>query len=146
VTIPEIFAKEWERTGGDILTCIRVAIEADVLAKRARPKRVASDRAKRIISAVAIRYGLTSSDLVGPLRLNDLVVARRDAMLMLRELTGMSYPRIGRCFGDRDHTTVMEGCRRAKQRALEHPEKWQSLTKICEDALGTVGETPRTAS
>jgi chromosomal replication initiator protein len=32
----------------------------------------------------------------------------------MREHSGMSLPQIGRAIGDRDHTTVMHACRRAK--------------------------------
>jgi chromosomal replication initiator protein len=46
-------------------------------------------------------------------------------MYVVRELTDMSYPAIGRVFGDRDHTTVMHAVSKvealmAERKAIFH--------------------------
>jgi hypothetical protein len=39
------------------------------------------------------------------------VEKRQIAMFLAREVVGASYPEIGRCFGGKDHTTVLHACR-----------------------------------
>ncbi|HEX2026423.1 MAG TPA: chromosomal replication initiator protein DnaA [Nitriliruptorales bacterium] len=56
---------------------------------------------------VADFFALTVEDLCSPSRSRQLVTARQIAMYLIRELTDLSLPRIGRAFGGRDHTTVM---------------------------------------
>lgn len=50
------------------------------------------------------------------------VRARWIAMYLAREITGRSFPEIGRMFGNRDHTTVMHACRRMAERIEREPE------------------------
>ncbi len=56
---------------------------------------------------VAAFFDLTVEDLCSPSRSRQLVTARQIAMYLIRELTDLSLPRIGKAFGGRDHTTVM---------------------------------------
>jgi chromosomal replication initiation ATPase DnaA len=60
---------------------------------------------------VAEHYKMNVNDLESPSRKRALVRARQVAMLMSRRLTGRSFPEIARRFGDRDHSTVIHGCR-----------------------------------
>ena len=48
-------------------------------------------------------------EIVGPKRNRAVALARQVAMYLVRELTPMSLPQIGRELGDRDHTTVLYG-------------------------------------
>jgi chromosomal replication initiator protein len=63
--------------------------------------------ATAIMDVVAAYYGLRSKDLMGPLRQRQVTRARQVAMWLCRDRLSMSYPDIGRAFGDRDHSTVM---------------------------------------
>ncbi len=56
---------------------------------------------------VSAFFDLTVEDLCSPSRSRQLVTARQIAMYLVRELTDLSLPRIGKAFGGRDHTTVM---------------------------------------
>jgi hypothetical protein len=60
-----------------------------------------------IIHAVCVESGVRRLDLISQRRTKNLVLPRHIAMALCRELTGLSYPTIGRRFGGRDHTTVM---------------------------------------
>ncbi|MCA1713545.1 MAG: chromosomal replication initiator protein DnaA, partial [Actinobacteria bacterium] len=55
---------------------------------------------------VARFFDITVEDLCSTSRSRQLVTARQIAMYLVRELTDLSLPRIGRAF-NRDHTTVM---------------------------------------
>jgi chromosomal replication initiator protein len=60
-----------------------------------------------IIDEVAAYFSITPTELCSASRSRQLVNARQIAMYLTRELTDLSLPRIGRAFGNRDHSTVM---------------------------------------
>jgi chromosomal replication initiator protein len=60
-----------------------------------------------IMEEVAAYFSLSVEDLCSPSRSRQLVTARQIAMYLVREMTDLSLPRIGKAFGGRDHTTVM---------------------------------------
>lgn len=59
-----------------------------------------------VIQAVAAEYGLTYGELVGRGRRTRVVAARFTAALLLREVAGLSYARIGTALGSRDHSSA----------------------------------------
>jgi hypothetical protein len=61
---------------------------------------------------IATARGLKVSDLRGPSRVARITTARHEAMWLIREATDLSYPDIGRMFGGRDHTTVINAYRK----------------------------------
>ncbi len=61
----------------------------------------------RIQEAVSQRFGVTQEELVSPRRSQAVAYPRQVAMYLSRELTDASLPKIGREFGNRDHTTVI---------------------------------------
>lgn len=65
--------------------------------------------------AVCRRFQLTKEDLRSQSRRRVFARPRQIAMYLCRELTKASYPKIGRYFGDRDHTTIIHGRRRIAQ-------------------------------
>ena len=70
-----------------------------------------------IISLVADRYGITPAELLEGGRAAQSVTARHIAMRLAREITGKSYPQLGRAFRC-DHTTVMYACRAVEGHAV----------------------------
>ncbi len=73
------------------------------------PPPVRAPTAAAIISAVAEHYGISSMEVRGAQRGRRYTIPRHIAMYLAAKLTGLSLPAIGRCLGDRDHTTVMHG-------------------------------------
>lgn len=67
----------------------------------------------QIQSVVAREFGVPVIEMTSDRRDAEATKVRHLAMYLARELTGHSYPRIGRAFGRRDHTTVMHGVKRA---------------------------------
>ena len=65
-----------------------------------------SQTVERIISKVAASYGLTAADIKSSKRTKDIAYARHICIYIIRTITDMSLPAIGRIFG-RDHSTVM---------------------------------------
>jgi len=70
---------------------------------------------------------VTMEDLVGPIRHRGVVQARTDCMRRIRSRLGWSFPRIGKLFGNRDHTTVMHAWR--KDLSLEKPAQWNATER-----------------
>lgn len=68
-------------------------------------------REKQIIRECAAEAGLTVAALKSGSRKQRLVDARHKAMYRMRTETTYSLHQIGRFFGNRDHTTVLHGCR-----------------------------------
>lgn len=68
-----------------------------------------------ILRQVAKKHGVKISDLKGPSRENRFTKARFEACYRLKEEAAMSFPRIGRILGGRDHTTALSGYRRWRE-------------------------------
>lgn len=62
---------------------------------------------ERIIKDVCAYYGVKSTDIRGPRRHKVISLPRMVAMYLCRSHTDASYPEIGRKFGGRDHSTVI---------------------------------------
>lgn len=66
-----------------------------------------------IISEVCCFYSIEENVLRGTLKDKVTAEARQVAMYLIRELTTLSYPDIGKEFG-KDHTTVIHACKKVK--------------------------------
>ncbi|HEU4906072.1 MAG TPA: chromosomal replication initiator protein DnaA [Solirubrobacterales bacterium] len=63
---------------------------------------------------VAGAFGVSRAELVGSGRSSVVLRARQVAILLTRESTDLSLPQIGRLYGGRDHSTVLNALRRAE--------------------------------
>jgi chromosomal replication initiator protein len=71
---------------------------------KSRPKHIS---AKQIIERTARHYQLSIDDMLGPKRDKDIVVPRQIAMYILRNELHLSFPKIARELGRKDHTTAI---------------------------------------
>ncbi len=83
-----------------------------------------------IIAQTAAYFGLSIEELTGPSRGRHLVMARQIAMYLCRELTGLSLPKIGAQFGNRDHTTVMYAQRKINQLLGERRAVFNQVSEL----------------
>jgi chromosomal replication initiator protein len=74
-----------------------------------------------IKAAACEQFGLSSEELLSPIRTARVAWPRQVAMYLSRELTQESLPAIGREFGGRDHTTVLHAWRRTAERIAANP-------------------------
>lgn len=79
-----------------------------------------------ITEMVAKEFNLKVSELKAKKRTASIVFPRQIAMYLAREMTDFSLPEIGRFFGGKDHTTVIYGFDKIKER-LNHDEKLRNL-------------------
>ena len=68
-----------------------------------------------IQETVAKYFNISSKDLKGSKRSNDIAFPRQIAMYLCRNVAQMSLPQIGKDFGKRDHTTVMHACNKIEK-------------------------------
>ena len=71
---------------------------------KTRPKHLS---AKQIIERTARHFQIPLEDILGPKRDKDIVVPRQVAMYMLRSELHLSFPKIARELGRKDHTTAI---------------------------------------
>jgi chromosomal replication initiator protein len=67
---------------------------------------------ENIQKTVAEYFKIRISDLTSKNRKQSVTRPRQIAMTLARELTSLSLPEIGEAFGGRDHTTVINACKR----------------------------------
>jgi chromosomal replication initiator protein len=72
-----------------------------------------------ILPIVAKYYRISQKVLKSGSRRQSTVTARAMAVYLARELSGLSYERIGQALGGRDHTTIMHNYRKIAE-ALQH--------------------------
>ncbi len=91
-------------------------------------KRLAPERAREpcsvaaILDATATQFGVGTDSLLARDRRPTVTRARKVAMYLTRELTGQSFPEIGRGFGGRDHSTVLHAVRSVTTEVTRDPE------------------------
>ena len=85
---------------------------------------------ENICSVVAGELNVPENQLGSQSRKMELVNARHIAMYLSRELTNNSLLSIGKYFGDRDHSTVIHGCKTIEKKLKENSVMNNVLTSI----------------
>ena len=86
--------------------------------------------AEAIQLSVSATFDLSREDLVGQSRATTAVRARQVGIYLTRELTDLSLPQIGRLYGGRDHSTVLNSIRRIQARLASDPELAGQLQQL----------------
>jgi len=94
------------------------------------PRSSSTLRAETILKATAKHFQLTVKDLRGVSRKTTCSRARALAMWLCRQHLNYSYQRIGNLFGKRDHSTVMNSCRKIESLLTEDPFLQSSLRQL----------------
>ncbi len=101
---------------------ITEAFVGEVLSDLAQPLEPQTVTVERVQKLVATHFSLRVADLKGPRRHRHISRPRMIAMYLSRELTDASFPEIGQRFGGKDHSTVINACRRIKSMQTSEPE------------------------
>lgn len=110
-------------------------ITVDVAAEAIRSRKQTNPQ-NTVISIEAIQsevgnfYGVNVKEIKGAKRVQNIVHARQIAMYLAREMTDNSLPKIGKEFGNRDHTTVMHAYNKIKSLLTEDDNLEIELTTI----------------
>lgn len=76
---------------------------------------VSSLTENRVINTVADYYNLTSQQLTGKIRTNQIAMARHIAMYLIRTMLDVPFLKIGALFGGKDHSTVMNAVKKVEK-------------------------------
>ena len=85
---------------------------------------------KSILKATCEVFNFTLDQITGGSRRRPLVDARQIAMYVTRNMTDLSYPEIGRAFGNRDHTTVIHAVRKIEHHMTERKEIFDKVQDL----------------
>lgn len=113
------------------LTCAPITLEAASLALNALspPPPSSPPSPVAIIAGVARYFNLSPEILSGPSRARPVAEARHAAMYLLREQAQLPLKRIGLLLGNRDHSTIIHGCRKVSS-YIRTPKGHQQLAEI----------------
>jgi len=118
----------------------RVVAHASLTAKPLSPELIAElipaaaaaepTTVEAIQERVALAFDIPRAELVGSSRAATALRARQLAILLTRELTDLSLPQIGRLYGGRDHSTVLNSLRRASAAIAEDHDFAQRAAEL----------------
>jgi chromosomal replication initiator protein len=105
-----------------------VGIASSLLgSSQSRPKHIS---ARQIIERVARHFQVPLEDILGPKRDKDIVVPRQVAMYMLRSELHLSFPKIARELGRKDHTTAIHSIEKIEREALIDADIRSAISSI----------------
>ncbi|MEE9382382.1 MAG: chromosomal replication initiator protein DnaA [Nannocystaceae bacterium] len=108
----------------------------EILAHSAPPQRAAIT-VETIQKAVATHFSVRIADLKGQRRHRGISRPRMIAMYLSRELTGASYPEIGLRFGGKDHSTVINACRRVQSLQADDSDLRAAIVQLRNQLIGS---------
>jgi chromosomal replication initiator protein len=95
-----------------------------------RARSIEATSVEEIQQQVAERFGISRAELVGSSRAATPLRARQVAIFLTRELTDLSLPQIGRLYGGRDHSTVLNSLRRIEAGLAEDPKLSERVQEL----------------
>jgi chromosomal replication initiator protein len=98
-------------------------------AHQARPRHIS---AKQVIERTARHFQIPLEDILGPKRDKDIVVPRQVAMYMLRSELHLSFPKIARELGRKDHTTAIHSVEKIEKEKNFDAELRAAIAEIKE--------------
>jgi chromosomal replication initiator protein len=96
---------------------------------KTRPKHLS---AKQIIERTARHFQIPVEDIIGPKRDKDIVVPRQVAMYMLRNELKLSFPKIAKELGRKDHTTAIHSVEKIDKEARNDANLRMAISDIRE--------------
>jgi chromosomal replication initiator protein len=94
-----------------------------------RPKHIS---ARQIIERTARHFQISIEEILGPKRDKDIVVPRQVAMYMLRSELHLSFPKIARELGRKDHTTAIHSIEKIEKESRLDADMRSAISQIKE--------------
>jgi chromosomal replication initiator protein len=83
-----------------------------------------------IMQKVSNKYNVSIEDIKSKSRHSKIIIPRFIGMFLTRELAGMTTTDIGREFGDRDHSTVINACNKISEDMKNDPELKELIDEL----------------
>ena len=100
--------------------------------------------ADEVMKTVSVEYGVRVSDITGAKKSRDISLPRQISMYLIRRLTRLSYPEIGRLMGGKDHSTVVKGVKKMTSLLEEDQDLARRMRmvekKLMEQSRRRIGE------
>ena len=90
-----------------------------------------------ILEVVADHYNVSPGDIIGGKRNAEIVTPRQIVMYLCREITDTSYKNIGILLGNRDHSTVISGDNKIREKLQKNDSKLKNNIDIIRKKLST---------
>lgn len=94
-----------------------------------RPKHIS---AKQVVERTARHFQISVEDIMGPKRDKDIVMPRQIAMYMLRNELHLSFPKIAKELGRKDHTTAIHSVEKIERASQLDADVRDSINQIRE--------------
>ncbi len=88
-----------------------------------------------ILDVVAEHFNVSASDIVGGKRNSEIVIPRQIVMYLCREITDTSYKNIGIFLGNRDHSTIISGDNKVRDKLKGNDAKLKNSIDIIKKKL-----------
>ena len=90
----------------------------------------------KIFTAVFNKYNIKKEELTGTKRNKEIAQARHITIYLIRNITEMSYPNIGKIFGGRDHATIIASCDQISKKIANDPMFNLEIEGLVKDVTG----------
>ncbi|MBO5415277.1 MAG: chromosomal replication initiator protein DnaA [Clostridia bacterium] len=98
----------------------------------AEPVNVTVDK---IFTAVFKKYGVNKEDIIGQKRNKEIAAARHISIYLIRTITEMSFPNIGKIF-NRDHATIIASYDKIEKKVFTDPVFNIEITELTREITG----------
>ena len=116
---------------------INISIAEEVLKDIISPNNKQEVTPQVILDVVAEHYGVSSSDIIGSKRNAEIVTPRQVTMYLCREITDTPYKAIGILLGNRDHSTVISGDNKVREKLQANDTKLKHNIDIIRKKLSS---------
>ena len=108
---------------------LKMAIEAlEILIKAKKPS--INNNYEDALSIIANMYNISVVDLLGNSRSAKYVLPRHIAMYILKTHYNLTYSKIGSILNGRDHTTIMNGCKKMENDLINNEQLKMAIDSI----------------
>lgn len=116
---------KWSLLGQDIsLNMVKSTLQ-EVLDIKENKKNISE-----IIKHICNEFNVKITDVLSDKRDKEISKTRQIAMYISREITASSFPKIGKDFGGKNHTSVLQACKKTKEWMENDPEIKQRINSI----------------
>jgi len=116
---------------------INISLAEEVLKDIISPNDKREVTPQVILDVVAEHFGITSGDIIGGKRNAEIVQPRQIVMYLCREITDTSYKNIGILLGNRDHSTIISGDNKIREKLKKDNLKLKNNIDIIRKKLNT---------
>lgn len=91
---------------------------------------------EKVIKKVVEFFNINEKEILGRRRMKELVLPRQVIMYLLQTELNLSFTKIGRLLGGKDHTTIIYGCNKIQKELIKDESLQESITEIKERIYG----------